>query len=246
MKLAPFCIALQLLLATTGQAADISLSAAASLKEVITDLTAQYSKKHPRDRFVQNFGGSGTLAKQIAQGAPADLFIAANSEWADYLQDKGLLDPRFRDILTTTTLVFVGKPGGGPQGMADLPKLNRIAIGSPKSVPAGDYAMQAMRKAGIDRQLGAKLIMTRDVREALLYVERGEVDGAFVYRTDALQAAKRTVVRFAVPPELTPRVVYPMALTRAGAGKAEARAFFQYLQTAEAKAILTRHGFANQ
>ena len=122
-------------------------------------------------------------------------------------------------------------------------KLNKIAIGSPKSVPAGEYAMQAFKKAGLEKQLESKLVMARDVRECLLYADRGEVDGAFVYKTDAEQMARNVKVLFVVPQEHYPRVTYPMGLTVAGCKKAEAAAFFKFLQSAEAKAVLTKHGF---
>ena len=124
----------------------------------------------------------------------------------------------------------------------DLLKLERIAIGSPKSVPAGEYATEAFRKAGIDKQLEKKLIMAKDVRECLMYAERGEVDGAFVYKTDALQA-KQAKILFTVPQELYPRVTYPMSLTTAGAKNRDAAEFFAFLHGEEAKTVLTKHGF---
>jgi molybdate transport system substrate-binding protein len=129
--------------------------------------------------------------------------------------------------------------------MQDLAKLGKIAIGSPRSVPAGEYATEALRKAGLDRQLAKRLVMARDVRECLMYAERGEVDGAFVYRTDALQARQARIL-FTVPQELYPRVTYPMALTVAGARNRDAAAFFEYLRSDEAKAVLTRYGFARE
>ncbi len=126
--------------------------------------------------------------------------------------------------------------------MQDLPKLEKIAIGSPKSVPAGEYAMEALKKSGIDKQLEKKLVMAKDVRECLMYAERGEVDGAFVYRTDALQA-KQSRILFTVPRELYPRVTYPMGLTTAGVKNGEARAFYRFLQSDEARTALRKYGF---
>ncbi|HEX5772718.1 MAG TPA: molybdate ABC transporter substrate-binding protein, partial [Geomobilimonas sp.] len=126
--------------------------------------------------------------------------------------------------------------------MQDLPRLEKIAIGSPRSVPAGEYAMGALRKAGLDRQLSRKLVMARDVREGLMYAERGEVDGAFVYKTDLLQA-KRSRILFVVPRNLYPPISYPQGLTVAGAKKPEAAAFHAFLQSAEAQAVLARYGF---
>ena len=129
--------------------------------------------------------------------------------------------------------------------MQDLIKLERIAIGSPKSVPAGEYAADAFRKAGIEKQLEKKLVMAEDVRECLMYAERGEVDGAFVYRTDALQA-KQAKILFTVPQDLYPRVTYPMSLTAAGVKNRDAVAFLAYLHGDAARSVLTKYGFATR
>jgi molybdate transport system substrate-binding protein len=231
------------LCAAPAQAAELNLSVAASLKEVINELSDSFAKKHPGVRFLKNYGASGQLAKQIESGAPADLFISANLEWMDYLKSKRLVDQPGIGTFTYNTLVFAGLAGKA-SSMQELLKLERIAIGSPKSVPAGEYAMQAMKKAGLDRQLEKKLVMAKDVRECLMYAERGEVDGGFVYRTDALQSKKARIL-FTVPQELYPRVVYPMALTLAGAKNREAVEFFAYLHGSDAQAVLARHGFAS-
>lgn len=233
-----FCM---LLLATPVLAGDINLSVAASLKEVINELSDSFAKKHPGVKFLKNYGASGALAKQIESGAPADILIAANLEWMDYLKNKKLVDTASIGTFTYNTLVFAGAPGKA-SSMQDLIKLERIAIGSPKSVPAGEYATEAFKKAGIAKQLEKKLVMARDVRECLMYAERGEVDGAFIYKTDALQA-KQAKILFTVPQELYPRVTYPMALTVAGTKNKDAAAFFAYLHGDEAKSVLTKYGF---
>jgi molybdate transport system substrate-binding protein len=160
----------------------------------------------------------------------------------DYLKGKHQADNASIGAFTYNTLVFAGTPGKAAS-MQDLLKLDRIAIGSPKSVPAGEYAMAAFKKAGLDKQLEKKLIMAKDVRECLMYAERGEVDGAFVYRTDALQA-KQAKILFSVPQDLYPRIIYPMSLTAAGAKNKDAAAFFAYLHGSEAKSVLAKYGFA--
>jgi len=223
-------------------AGDVNLTVAASLKEVINELSDNFSKTHPGVKFLKNYGASGALAKQLENGAPADLFISANLEWMDYLKNKKLVDTASIGTFTYNTLVFAGAPGRAAS-MQELPKLERIAIGSPKSVPAGGYALEAFKKAGIDKQLEKKLVYAKDVRECLMYAERGEVDGALVYKTDAL-LAKQAKILFAVPQELYPRVTYPMALTVTGAKNRSAAAFFAYLQGDEAKAVLGKYGFA--
>lgn len=236
-------LSLVLLLTVSAMAADTNLSVAASLREVVTELSDSFAKGNAGVRFQNNFGASGALAKQIENGAPADIFFSANLEWMDYLKDRKLLDEKSINTFAYNVLVFVGKPELKATRLQDVVKLEKIAIGSPKSVPAGDYAMQAFKKAGIDKQLENKLVMAKDVRECLLYADRGEVDGAFVYKTDAEQMAKNVKILFTVPQDLYPRVTYPVALTIAGSKKAEAVAFLKFLQTSEAKAVLAKYGF---
>jgi molybdate transport system substrate-binding protein len=223
-------------------AGEIKLSVAASMREVMTELTDNFAKKNPGVKFLKNYGGSGTLAKQIENGAPADIFISANREWMDYLKSGKLMDIPSIVTFAYNTLVFVGSPGGKVATMEDLPRLQKIAIGSPRSVPAGEYAMLALKKAGIDKQLEKKLVMARDVRECLMYAERGEVDGAFVYHTDALLARQARIL-FLVPQELYPRVTYPMGLTVTGAKNSDARKFFSFIQSDGARTVLVKYGF---
>ncbi len=240
-KIFILCFAL-LLMASPAMAGELNLSVAASLKEVINELTASYTAKHPATLFIKNFGASGALAGQIENGAPADLFIAANNQWMDYLKEKKLVDGASEKNFAWNALVFVGTTDKKVTAIKDISKLDKIAIGSPKSVPAGEYAMAAMTKAGVADQLSSKLVMAKDVRECLMYAELGEVDGAFVYKTDALQAKKAKLL-FTVPQELYPRVVYPMALTLKAAQNSEAKAFLAYLQGKEAKSVLGKFGF---
>jgi len=230
-------------IASTASAGEIAISVAASLKEVMNELTARYAAKTSGVGFQKNYGGSGALAKQIENGAPADLFISANLEWMDYLRKRRLVDPASVAILAGNTLVFAGTTGAKVTGMRDLPALARIAIGSPKSVPAGEYALEAMQKSGIEKLMEKKLVMAKDVRVALMYAERGEVDGAFVYRTDALLSRQARIL-FTVPASLHAPVVCPMGLTTTGARKGEAREFLRFLASAEAKKTLEKYGFS--
>ncbi|MFA7060768.1 MAG: molybdate ABC transporter substrate-binding protein, partial [Pedobacter sp.] len=213
------------------------------LKEVFNELSDNYAKTHPGVTFKKNYGASGALAKQIENGAPSDIFVSANTEWMDYMKAKKLADEKSIDVLTYNVLVFAGKPELKISSLQEIVKLEKIAIGSPKSVPAGEYAMEAFKKAGIDKQLEKKLVMAKDVRECLMYAERGEVDGAFVYKTDAQQVAKTAKILFTVPQEYYPRVTYPMAMTIAGAKNKDASAFFAVLKSAEAQTVLKKHGF---
>jgi molybdate transport system substrate-binding protein len=237
------CFLMLILLASGLRAAEINISVAASLKEAVSTLADGFAKKNQGVKFQSNFGGSGALAKQIENGAPCDLFFSANLEWVDYLKEKKLVDGKNVSLFAFNELVFVGKPDLNVKGLKDVVRLEKIAIGSPRSVPAGQYATEAFKKAGIYGQLEKKLVMARDVRECLMYADRGEVNGAFVYRTDADQMARNVKILFAVPRELYPRVTYPMALTIGGSRKGEAVAFYAYLQSSEAKRVLLKYGF---
>jgi len=235
-------LALLLGLGLQLRAGEVSVSVAASLRETLTELCDSYAKAHPGVVFVKTFAGSGTMARQLEAGAPADLFISADLAWMDYLKERKLVEPSSIATFAYNTLVFVGAPGRAA-ALPDLVKLEKIGIGSPRSVPAGEYALEALRQAGLDRLLEKKLVQAKDVRECLMYAERGEVDGSFVYATDALQATKARLL-FTVPQNLYSRVVYPMALTPAGSRKPEAVAFFSLLRTPEARAVLAKHGFS--
>ena len=232
-----------LVVATPVTAGEVRISAAASLTEALKEIVAGYQQNHSETRLLPNFASSGALAKQISAGAPADIYISANPKWMDHLQQQGLVSEASEQVLLRNSLVFVGRPGAA-KSLRELPQLQRIALGSPKSTPVGRYAEQAMSSAGLYRQLQSerKLILTKDVRQALLYADRGEVDGAFVYQTDAL-LARQAQVLFVVPQDLYPQVVYPAALTEAGAGKGDPEKFFAYLFGDEAKRVFEKYGF---
>lgn len=227
----------------TSFAGEIHLAAAASLKGVMNELADAFARKNPGVKFTRSYGASGTLAKQIEHGLKADIFISADSQWVEYIRAKKLQGKHGPVALAYNSLVVAGPAGKKTYSMEDLARLGRIAIGSPASVPAGAYAMEAIRRCGMEKQLGKKLVMARDVRESLMYAERGEVDAAFVYRTDAL-LSKQLIIHFTVPVEFYTRVSYQMLLTAQGEGNRDAAAFYSYLQGSDAKPVLLRHGFA--
>ena len=238
-------ISILLVVSSVHAAEEISLSVPASMTDALKELIAQFgaSGKHPQ--IIPNYGPSGALAKQINEGAPADIFISANQKWMTFLREEKRIEPATEKILAANTLVFAGKKNQAVTSMADIVKLKQIAIGSPKSVPAGEYAVQAMEKAGVYKQLeeGKQLVMAKDVRQALTYAERGETEGAFVYKTDALMAAE-AVILFEVPQDLYDRVTYPIALTVDGAKKFEAKAFYEFLTGPEGMKVFLKYGFS--
>ena len=222
----------------------VNLSIAASMTDAVKEIIAEFVKIHPKADLRPNFASSGSLAKQIAQGAPADIYVSANPKWMKYLVERKFIASGTDRIFVFNKLVFISEQAPANITINDLPDFKRIAIGSPESVPAGKYAEQAMVKAGIFSQLKEekKLILAKDVRQALMYADRGEVDGAFVYKTDALLARNAKIV-FIVPDDLYSRVSYPLGLTVTGADNAMAKAFYQYLDSLEAAEILRKFGF---
>lgn len=229
-------------LAGHAPAAEVRLSVAASMTNVTKELITTYEKQAPGVAFLPNFASSGSLAMQIARGAPADIFISANPSWMNYLvEESRIAADRFR-IFAYNSLVFVGRKDLPITTFDDVARLQRIAIGSPKSVPAGQYAEQALRRAGLYDLAQGKLVLAKDVRQALIYADRGETDGAFVYKTDAL-LARETEVLLDVPEALYSEVSYPVGLTAAGAANPAAVAFYEYLSSSEATEILKQFGF---
>lgn len=233
-----------LFVALPAFAGEIRLAVAASMTDVVNALCSDYALSHPQTRFVRNYASSGTLAKQIAAGAPADLFVSANPKWMDFLKDKGLIEATGIRTIAHNKVVVIGRPCSKIRVLSDLTSLPRIAMGSPASVPAGKYAEQALIAADLYQGMkdNRKLILTKDVRQALMYAERGEVNAAFVYRTDAL-LAKHAITLLEVPQELYPSVSYPAGLTNMGTTNDEARGFMHYLGSSEAAAIFSKYGF---
>lgn len=225
-------------------AAELRLSVAASMTEVFKDLIADFSRAYPDVLILPNFGSSGGLARQIHLGAPADLYISANPKWMDFLIKQKKIDLATNKTFAYNRLVFIGPKTKRVSSLDEMTHLQRIGMGSPKSVPAGQYAQQALSKAGIYEQLLAagKLVMAKDVRQALIYADRGETDGSFVYRTDAL-LARRAVIFFDVPQHFYEKIEYPVALTLEGADKPCAQNFYKYIFTSDAAAIVKKYGF---
>ena len=225
-------------------AAEVKISAAASLTEVLKQLAVEFKKTNPDVSIQFNFGSSGSLAKQVSNGAPIDIFVSANDTWMDYLVKQGKISPKTVRILARNTLVFVGPKGSSVKTFADLTGLKHIALGSPKSVPAGEYAEQALKAAGIYDNLVKQniLVMAKDVRQALTYADHGDTDGAFVYQTDALQAQK-AVILFSVPDAMHDKIIYPLALTSAGEINESAKLFYKFTESSAAADMLKKQGF---
>ncbi|CAN7453447.1 molybdate ABC transporter substrate-binding protein [Pseudoduganella sp. LjRoot289] len=229
----------------TAAAADITVSAAASLGNAFKELSQAYEAAHPGDKVLLNFAASDALVQQIARGAPVDVFASADQDAMDKAEARHLLAPGTRSNFAGNTLVLI-VPAASTLPVKDLaglrlPAVARIAMGNPAGVPAGRYAKQALDKAGLWAAVEAKLIFGSSVRQSLDYVARGEVDAGFVYATDAL--AMKDKVRVALPVPLATAVTYPIAAIRSAPNAAGANTFLAFALAPAGQAILARHGF---
>jgi len=225
---------------------ELNVSAAASLTDALKAINDTYMQSHKNVTVVSNFAASGTLQKQIEQGAPADVFISAGAKQMQALQDGGLLLDETRTNLLNNKVVLV-VPTNSTLTISDFKGLlndnvKKIAIGDPESVPAGTYGKQAFEQLGIWEQVQPKIVLCSDVRQVLSYVESGNVDAGIVYATDA---AITDSVKIAAdtPAEVNAKIVYPIAVIKASKNAAAAKAYLAFLSGSDAKAIFEKYGF---
>ncbi len=239
--LAVACVAASAALAV--QAADLTISAAASLTNAFRDIAPLFEAAHPGTKVQLNFGASGALLQQIAKGAPADVFASADQETMDQAQKGNLVQQR-RNFVTNTLVVVVPSASAKvPKAVGDLaqPAYARIAIGLPGSVPVGRYTKSVLEAAGLWGAVEPKMIGANNVRQALDYVARAEVDVAFVYATDAALLPDKVKVALTVP--TTQPILYPVATLTAAPNAADAAKFVDFLTTPAAQAVLAKYGF---
>lgn len=223
----------------------LTVSAAASLQNALREVGAAYEAAHPGAKVDFNFASSGSLLAQIAKGAPADIFASADQATMDRAQAQGLIDVGSRTNFVANQLVVIS-PRSAPahlKAAADLKgeAVKRIAVGSPASVPAGRYAQEALERDGLWKSLTPKLVFAENVRQALNYVSRAEVDAGLVYSTDAKIDADTVRIDFAVP--TVKPLLYPIARVAASPNVKEANAFIAYVKSAPAQAVFERFGF---
>ncbi len=223
----------------------LSLSVAASLTDAMQEIEQLYTEEHPHISFEFNFGSSGALQQQIEQGAPVDIFMSAASKQMNELEEKGLLlDDTRVDLLQNELVLVVPKGFSGVAEFADLAKddITFITIGDPESVPAGKYAQEAFETLGIWEKVQSKLMLAKDVREVLAYVEQEAVDVGAVYRTDAQISDKVEVVAAAPDGSHSP-VIYPVAVIKDSEYPEESTDLIEFLTGEQAGAVFEKYGF---
>ena len=228
-----------------AQAADLTVSGAASLTNAFRELGPIYEAQNPGTKLLFNFAASDALLAQIAHGAPVDVFASADQDAMDKADAQKLLAPFSRRDFVSNSLVLI-TPSDSPLGLkalADLqrPEVKRVAMGNPASVPVGRYTQGALEAAKLWGVVQPKAVMAQNVRQALDYVARGEAEAGFVYATDAAIVKDKVRVVATIPTEKP--VTYPIARIATGPNAEQATKFLDFMVSPVAQAVLTRYGF---
>jgi molybdate transport system substrate-binding protein len=243
------CIGVAAHVPAYAQNLGVTVFAAASLKTALDDIAAQWQKETGKTARI-SYAASGPLAKQIEAAAPADIFISADVPWMDYVAERRLIKPETRRNLLGNALVLVAPSDSKAQPieisaqtdlLGLLGKDGRLAMGQPKSVPAGGYAEQALTSLGLWDKVKDRIAQTESVRATLLFVARGEAPLGIVYRSDA-HAEPKVKVLGTFPESSHAPIVYPIAIIAASTNP-DAKAFYDYLATPAASASFKRESF---
>lgn len=231
---------------TPTSASTLLVAAAASLQPPLQEIAPLYTRSPSRSTVNYNFAASGILQQQIERGAPADIFIAAADRHIDALQAKDAILPDTRQPLLTNQLVLITPkqtrvPLQNFQQL-DRPEIRRIAIGEPRTVPAGQYATETLTKLGILDRVKSKFVLANNARSILTAVATGSVDAGIVYLTDAKTNPSISIVTIA-DPTLHDPIVYPIAILKSSKSPQAARDYLQFLQSQPAIAIFKKYGF---
>lgn len=229
---------------STEPSVELTISAAASLKEAMADLEPIFKESNPNISLVFNFGASGSLQQQIEQGAPADLFISAGQSQMKALADKDLILSDTQKNLVKNDLVLVGPKDTTITGVSDLnsDKVQKIAVGEPSSVPAGKYADEVFTKLGIKDDIQSKLVFAKDVKEVLAWSTSGNADVGFVYLSDALSSDSAKIIE-TVSEDLHSPITYPVGVIKSTKNPDVAKKFEDFLFTDKAKEIFEKYGY---
>jgi molybdate transport system substrate-binding protein len=236
------------LISSAAFAETITVAAAISLKDALTKVADQY-KIDSGDSVEFAFGSSGQLAGQIQNGAPVDVFISAANKQVDQLEHAGIVDPAWRKLVAGNSLVLV-VPSDSKLPATSLKSLaaqgvTNVAIGEPKSVPAGQYAEQALKHSGVYDAVKDKLILGTNVRQVLDYVERGEVSAGLVYSTDAKISGEKVRVTCTIDQTDHDPIVYPAAVIMVSKKQRAAKSFLDYVISNKGQATLREFGFTS-
>lgn len=230
-----------------AQPVEITVSAAMGLKEALLDIQKDYEAKQPGVKIVYNLAASGALQTQIEQGAPADIFISAAEKQLDELQKKNLINPATRKNLVGNQLVLIVPKDSnlGLTSFKDLAedKVKRFGLGTPETVPAGQYGMEVFKSLGIWDDVKAKTVLGKDVRTLVAYAETGNVDASVVFSTVAVTSDKVKIVA-AAPPGSHQPIIFPGAVLTGAKQPKAAEEFLNYLASPEGIKVFVKYGFS--
>lgn len=224
---------------TASPRVKLTISSAISLKDVMEEIKPVYQKKYPQVEIIYNFASSGSLQRQIEQGAPVDVFISAAMDKMDALQKQDLLLPKTRrDLFKNQMVLIVPQDSSKINNFTDLTNnnLNAIALGEPNSVPAGKYAQEILTSFNIAQQVNSKAVYAKDVRQVLNYVATGNADAGIVYLTDA-QTSDRVKIVATAPATSHSPIVYPVAVIKDSSNPEAAKNLVEFLTTAQVQTL---------
>lgn len=246
LRLFLFTLAVVATIALRSSGETINVCAAVSLREAMDDIAKLYQAK-TGDQVAIAYGSTGQLAVQVENGAPTDVFVGAANKQLDDLSKRGLLDDATRRVIATNEMVLIVPKNAknAPAGFAQLggASVVRLAIGDPKTVPAGQYAAQVLKALQLGDVLAARLVYGANVRQVLLYVEEGEVSAGIVYATDAKQAGDQVRVIATAEPSWHEPIDYPAAVIKASTKKASAKALIEFMLSDVGQRALAARGF---
>lgn len=221
---------------------ELTVSAASSLQDALNDIKVSFEKEHPNVIVNFNFGASGALQQQISQGAPVDLFLSAAENKFDKLVQDGLIEKGTELIRNELVLVVPNDSSAGIEAFEDLNEVDKISIGTPEAVPAGQYAKETLENVNVWEDVKEKTVFAKDVRQVLTYVETNNVDAGIVYKTDALISKKVKIAAVAAENTHAP-IIYPVGVIKNSAHYEETEQFYDYLQSEKSIMTLEEYGF---
>lgn len=221
---------------------ELTISAASSMTESLLEIKKLFEKEFPSITIIYNFGGSGTLRKQIEQGAPSDLFFPASKKDFALLKNQGMIQKR-KAILKNRLVIIVLKQAQLKSFKTVLEKNKKIAIGTPEAVPAGTYSEEALKNMGVWEQLQDQLVFTKDVQQVLTFVKNGAVDAGIVYVSDTV-GSDQVVILEKINPKFHSSIEYYMSIINHDGENHDAKEkFFQFIQNKQSLEIFKHHGF---
>lgn len=228
----------------SSEKVELNISAAASLQEAMVELEKEFKDINPDVKLTVNLGSSGSLMQQIQEGAPCDLFISAGAKQMDALVEYGTVEKDAVKTLLTNDLVLVAAKGEKVDSLDALKTddVEKIAIGDPESVPAGKYAKEVLDNTKLYDNVKDKLVLAKDVKEVLSWVQKGSADAGFVYLSDTV-GAKGIKVALTTDEDTHSTISYPIAVLKASEKQDKAKAFEDFLLSDDGQTILEKYGF---